>query len=166
MSTLLERLLVSCPYSLARGYVAESLATPASSGESQVVRLEVPFGASGDSPGMAKEVLVTYGAGSDPRHFDQPWTIRWTPTGGGPYPDFAGTLTVRADETYRSCELELEGSYEPPLGAAGKIFDAVAGSRIATATAREFLRRLARSIEERYAREEREKTAARNASAS
>lgn len=164
MSILFERLLVACPYSLARGYVSESLQGLATSGQPQTVRLEVPFGPSEDSPGMAKEVLITYSPGHDPRHFDQPWRLSWTPVGGGPYPDFEGTLTVRADEEYSACELELQGAYDPPLGAAGKVFDAVVGSRIAVATAREFLRRLARAIESRYAREESEKAVARGSS--
>jgi hypothetical protein len=56
--------------------------------------------------------------------------------------------------------LELSGTYEPPLGLAGMVFDAVLGQRIAQETARELLRKLAATIETQYRVTEDEKTAA------
>jgi hypothetical protein len=130
----------------------DSLRALATTRQPQLLRLRVPINIGGNNSGggIEKDVIVTFGEGADPLHFDQPWTVEWTPRGGGPYPDFEGTLTVRADEDYASSVLELQGRYEPPLGAAGAAFDAVLGSRIASATAREFLRRLGQDIEERY----------------
>lgn len=158
MSTLFHRRYLACPYDRARRALQETLAGAASSGEPQLLRLHVPFpGTDGPGPGLEKDVVVTYGVGKDPLHFDEPWTLHWHPSNGGPFPDFDGTLTVRADEDYTTCALELRGTYEPPLGAPGAMFDAVLGSRVASATAREFLKEIGGRIEERYRTEERAK---------
>jgi hypothetical protein len=155
MSDLLQRHYLACPYQRARTYLEESLRSAASSNQPQILRLRVPIRIGNAQTGdLEKEVTVTYGEGVDPMHFDQPWTVQWSPVGGGPYPDFEGTLTVRADEDYTSSVLELQGTYQPPLGIAGAAFDAVAGSRIASATAREFLATVGRNIEERFKSDE------------
>jgi hypothetical protein len=99
---------------------------------------------------MVKEVDVTYGRGVDPMHFDQVWTMTWKPHGGGPYPTFTGALTVRSDEDYTGCILELTGEYEPPMGALGVAFDAIVGSRLAAGTASELLRVIGERLIERY----------------
>ncbi len=157
MTTLLQRYYLHCPYARARTHLDAALGAFAESGEHQVVRLRVPIDLDGSAAGLQKDVLVQYGKGTDPLHFDEPWTVRWTPNRGGPFPDFDGTLTVRADEDFNVCVLELQGTYDPPLGIVGAAFDAVLGSRIASATAREFLRRIGRDIENRYRSEEHEK---------
>jgi hypothetical protein len=46
--------------------------------------------------------------------------------------------------------LVLDGSYEPPLGSAGRIFDAVVGRRIAHATAADLLTHMRDYIEISY----------------
>jgi hypothetical protein len=99
---------------------------------------------------MVKEVDVTYGRGEDPMHFDQVWIVKWTPHGGGAYPTFTGTLTVRADEDYTGCILEISGEYEPPLGVLGLAFDAIVGSRLAAGTASELLGSIGERLIERY----------------
>ena len=68
---------------------------------------------------VSKNVVVMMTPGSDPMHMEQPWHVRWSPEGGGPYPDFDGELTVRADEDWNSSLLELRGVYIPPGGAFG-----------------------------------------------
>ena len=104
--------------------------------------------------GLEKNVLVRYERGKDPLHFDEPWNIYWTPEGGGPYPDFAGELTVRADDSYRDAVLELSGDYLPPFGAAGAAFDMVLGAKIASFTAQTLLKEIGASMEDRYHAEE------------
>lgn len=106
---------------------------------------------------LVKEVAVTFGVASDPMHFDEPWSVHWKPI-AGPYPEFDGELTVRADETYESSRLELCGSYRPPGGTAGAAFDAVVGNRIARATAQALLARFGFEMESRYAKDEKSKT--------
>jgi hypothetical protein len=157
MSDLHEKAFVKCPYHLAQGYLEEDMRERAALPASRTITLRVPLGG-GD---LAKDVSVTVGPGVDPMHFDQPWKIHWTPKGGGPYPDFDGELTVRADENYTSAFLELRGTYRPPGGPLGAAFDHVAGAHIATATAKALLAELARNMEARYHRDEQAKQTSR-----
>lgn len=153
MEHLLERRVVTCPYLQAKEdlgrIAAESALRP------ERLTLRVPLGH--DRTLAEKDVLVTYDEESDPMHFDQPWHVTWRPDGGGPFPSFDGRLTVRHDERYEQCVLELDGGYRPPLGAAGEVFDRLIGRAIALATARELLDRFGSLMEERYRREERTK---------
>ena len=154
MSALHERLSVACPYTLAKGYLDAELRDLAATGRETTLRLHAAF------PGaeFARDVLVSYAAGTDPRHFDQPWRVHWTPKGGGPYPDFDGQLTVRADYDYNAAILELEGEYRPPGGLAGAAFDLALGTRIASQTAHELLGEIAARMEAHYHRDEAAKT--------
>lgn len=149
MSELLERRTVRCPYNLAQQYLAQAVGANAESGQPDrlTLTLSIPGGA------LVKDVIVTFGTAVDPMHFDQPWHIHWKPR-AGPYPEFDGELTVRADETYESSRLELQGSYRPPGGALGAAFDLAVGARIASATARALLDRIGSEMESRYRRDE------------
>jgi hypothetical protein len=149
MSQLSECRVVRCPYNLAQQYLAESVGGRAASGEESLLTLTV----SGPGVDLSKDVIVTFSPAVDPMHFDQPWRIHWKPQ-AGPYPEFDGELTVRADETYKSSVLQLQGAYRPPGGALGAAFDWAAGSRIATATAQALLRRIGDGMEARYRRDE------------
>ncbi len=154
MSELHERRFLNCPYNRARELLAQAVADAVDSGTGRKVRLTLPI------PGgqLAEDVLVEIKRGTDPSGFDQPWVLHWDPT-NGMYPSFDGTLTVQADETYRTSQLVLKGSYTPPGGAAGAAFDAAVGSRIAAATANELLRTVGDALERRYQTEEQAKTA-------
>ncbi len=149
MSQLFERHVVRCPYHLAQRYLADTIRDRARSGEESILALTVSV------PGMelVKNVTVSFGAATDPMHFDQPWRIHWKPQ-AGPYAEFDGELTVRADETYKSGLLELVGSYRPPGGVLGAAFDWAAGYRIARATAQELLARIGNEMESRYIADE------------
>jgi len=149
MSQLSERRVVHCPYHLAQKYLAQTVEGRADSGEESLLTLTV----GGPGVDMAKDVIVTFGSAVDPMHFDQPWRIHWRPQ-AGPYPEFDGELTVRADETYETSLLELRGAYRPPGGALGAAFDWAAGSRIASATAQALLRRVGDGMQARYRRDE------------
>lgn len=154
MTHLHEHRYLKCPYTRAKGYIRLAFDEAAKAHTPRTISLQVPF-AGGDATGaLHKDVIATYAEGTDPMHFDQPWKIHWTPAEGGPYPDFDGELTVRADEDYPTSILELTGSYRPPLGVPGAIFDAVLGKRIAEATARELLRTIGENMEARYRAEE------------
>jgi hypothetical protein len=152
MTKLSECRVVQCPYHLAQRYLADDVCELAKSGKQSHLTLTISV------PGLelVKDVLVTFGPSVDPMHFDQPWQIHWRPQ-AGPYPEFDGQLTVRADETYESARLELTGSYRPPGGALGAAFDWAAGSRIASATARALLARLGDEMKSRYEDDERAK---------
>lgn len=153
MSDLLERRFVLCPYNLAQGYLADIVGRRTGTRGPLTLTLALP-GAE-----LLKEVVVTYDAAVDPMHFDQPWHAHWTPK-AGPYPDFDGELTVRADETYASCLLELQGSYRPPGGALGAAFDRTVGHHIAKATAQALLQRIGAELEARYVADEKTKAEA------
>ena len=71
--------------------------------------------------------------------------LTWAPKDGGPYPTFAGTLSVAEDAAGWS-RIEIDGTYSPPLGIAGMAFDAVVGHRIAQATATELLAEIKRLL--------------------
>lgn len=152
MTHIYERLFLRCPYVRAREYLREALESAATGNSVQTLPLTAPLAF---VPGtLEKNVLVRYERGSDPLHFDEPWNVYWTPEGGGPYPDFAGQITVRADESYRGALLELMGDYAPPFGAVGRAFDMVIGAKIASATAKSLLQQIGASMESRYQTEE------------
>jgi len=65
--------------------------------------------------------------------------ISWEPKGTALLPRFNGILRFQWDEDYGNTWLIIEGDYEPPLGDAGKAFDAVIGQRIARGTLRALL---------------------------
>jgi hypothetical protein len=73
--------------------------------------------------------------------------IRWVPTGHGPYPTFEGILCA-SDEGSGFSRLDIDGTYQPPFGAAGALFDAAFGKRLAEAAVRELLANLKASVEE------------------
>ena len=151
MTHIYERLFLKCPYVRAREFLRESLEASVG-GNVQTLPLKARLAF---VPGtLEKNVLVRYERGRDPLHFDEPWNVIWTPEGGGPYPDFAGELTVRADESYRGAVLELQGDYVPPFGAVGRAFDIALGQRIASSTAQTLLRDIGDRMEQRYALEE------------
>ena len=64
----------------------------------------------------------------------------WRPAWRG-FPSFGATLTIQA--VGNKTELVLEGSYEPPGGAAGRFFDRVVGRKLAARTMDAFLSQLA-----------------------
>jgi hypothetical protein len=151
MTNVLQRLPVACPYHLAEQYLAGIVAPSVESGRTDRIELAAPIDVRDRHVAtVVKAVDVTYGRGEDPMHFDQVWIVKWTPHGGGLYPTFTGTLTVRSDEDYNGCVLELAGEYEPPMGALGAAFDAIVGSRLAAGTASELLRAVGERLTERY----------------
>jgi len=75
------------------------------------------------------------------------YDVSWQPSGGGPFPCFTGSLSIPNAEDYTSCFLQLDGTYEPPLGALGAAFDALVGHAIAESTGRDLLDRVGTYLE-------------------
>jgi hypothetical protein len=75
----------------------------------------------------------------DQQGLEYPVDIAWKPKGTDLLPSFNGLLRFQYDENYGNTWLVIEGDYEPPLGLAGKVFDEVAGQRIARTTLRALL---------------------------
>ena len=77
--------------------------------------------------------------------------VSWEATGpSGLFPRFEGELRVSALDPDRS-ELNLTGHYRPPLGRTGQALDDAVLARVAHATVRSLLRRLAHVLEEESA---------------
>ncbi|TAN20390.1 MAG: Rrf2 family transcriptional regulator [Actinomycetota bacterium] len=116
----------------------------AASAEGEAIRVRVgPSGAAW----LGKIVAVHLG---EPEGTDEALVIpfAWEATGPtGLFPHLEGKLRLSAVDPERS-ELALTGRYRPPLGRAGQVLDETLLSRIASATVRSFLRRVARILEE------------------
>ena len=73
--------------------------------------------------------------------------VSWAPKDGGPYPSFAGTLSV-AEDAIGYSRIEIDGEYRPPFGIAGAAFDAAVGRRIAQGSIAELLAELKRILQD------------------
>jgi hypothetical protein len=96
---------------------------------------------------LGKVVAVDF---ATPRGTDDDLVIpvSWEATGPtGLFPRFKGELHVSAVDPDRT-ELSLSGRYRPPLGRAGHVLDEAVLARVAHATIRSLLRRMARVLEE------------------
>jgi hypothetical protein len=67
----------------------------------------------------------------------------WRPGWRG-FPSFGATLTVRP--TGEETDLVLEGSYEPPGGFVGRLFDRIVGQKLAARTMDALLDQLAHNV--------------------
>jgi hypothetical protein len=143
-----ERRFLSCPYVSAREYLRDAMQASSDGQKAHALPSTAPIACPEGTP--EKRVLVRFEPGCDPLRFDEPWNAYWTPEGGGPYPDFAGELTVRAGENFRGAILELTGEYVPPPEAMGHTLDMVTGAKIASAVAKALLEQIAQTLEERY----------------
>ncbi len=116
----------------------------AASAEGEAIRVRVgPAGASW----LGKNVAIHLGdADGNGEMLAIPFT--WEATGpAGLFPQLTGELRLTAVDPERS-ELSLSGHYRPPLGRAGQVLDEALLSKVAAATVRSFLRRIARTLEE------------------
>lgn len=111
------------------------------------LRLRVPI--TGQERGLCvdREVWVEAWRDRDDLKLNELIRVTWTPEGKVAFPKFSGTLVVSGDGDPSRSHVELDGTYEPPLGAAGESFDAVIGRKLAESTAREFLEEVKRGVE-------------------
>lgn len=89
---------------------------------------------------LVRNVNVTASRRRDAQNLNEEIAITWVPVGDGPFPTFSCRLIVWSEERRDEAFIQLEGSYEPPLGEAGQVFDAAIGSALAQRTAAGFLR--------------------------
>lgn len=108
----------------------------------------IRVGPLGAAPGMSKLVRVR---SRDPvRHGDRlVLTLRWEAagSGGGLFPALDADITLAPAEG-GGCLLALDGAYRPPLAELGASLDRVLLHRVATATVRDLLARIATAIGE------------------
>lgn len=116
-------------------------------GKDGVARLRLRVPTDGATRGLAleREVCVQARRARGEAMLNDLMLITWIPEGTGVFPTFEGILIVRADNGNSS--IELDGTYTPPFGPAGQVFDATIGHRIAESTARELLKDLKAAVE-------------------
>ncbi len=154
-SILRERIYIDVPLNRAAGLLESFFACRVPAGEGAArLELSVP-----DLPlELQRGVAATFERVGPASGWNDTVHVKWRPEGGGPFPDFDGTLKIVADEDYNACWLALDGTYVPPGGIAGRLFDAAVGTRIAHATGRRLLEQIKAEVEATFAREEREKS--------
>jgi len=96
---------------------------------------------------LTKDVVVQIQKRRDSLNLNDEFGIEWAPASGGPFPTFHGRVIVWSEGKPNASFLELDGTYEPPLGVLGEAFDATLGSAIAKRTARAFLEDVAEGID-------------------
>ena len=147
MSSIVEKELVHAPLAAADSLLQAFFATyPAPDGASACLTLHA-----GD---IAHAANVSLESAHRPEDMTPRYRVHWEPTRPGPYPVFAGELLIGADNDYDAFWLRLNGTYTPPAGIAGQVFDAVVGHRIAVAVARNLLTEMRGAMETRFATRE------------
>jgi len=160
MSELVEKIYADCALNQGPRYLERFLAMHARGDDGAiVVPLRAPLAIAGMRADLEKSVEFVFSRVRTGADMIPKIAVRWEPVDGGPFPTFEGTVSIEGDEDYTRCAVVLRGNYEPPLGIAGKTFDAAVGGRIARATAREFLERIREFIEAAYRATERAKKA-------
>lgn len=140
--------IVRCPFSEAEDY-AEDFFRRAAEGIELRVPMRDLFAGMG-SGHARKHVMMLFERHGDADAEGRPHdmlTFGWK-AGTRMFPDFHGTLRLNIASVHTT-RIEFFGVYEPPFGSAGSAFDFLIGRRIAKATMRDLLRRLAKSMERR-----------------
>lgn len=149
MSRVSEQLLVPCPAAEADARLARYFSRLRRADGTVRLRLQVSLGGARRLPDVALErnVIATISRGRDIENINDVTRISWAPEGGGPFPRFDGTLLTWGEDDPRfESFVGIEGEYTPPLGAAGKLFDGIAGKRIAHRTCLALLQQIAVAI--------------------
>ncbi len=110
--------------------------------------LEVPLDDFGlpTSFALAREVELRVARERDAENLNDVFRIMWSPSGGGPFPHFNGTIVVWSEDDPDAGFLELNGEYEAPRTVAGEAFDVTIGHLIAERTVKHFVERVANGI--------------------
>jgi hypothetical protein len=106
---------------------------------------------------VAHAAVVRLEPAPRPEDMTPRYRVHWEAAEGGPYPAYDGELLIGADNDYDTFWLLSDGTYTPPGGIAGQVFDAVAGHRIAGAVARNLLIEIRVAIETLFAAQEQAK---------
>lgn len=150
MTEIVEKEPVKAPLASAHVLLAAFFAAhPGPNGDGARVLLRA-----GD---VAQAAIIHMEGAHRPADMTPRYRVHWEADGGGPYPVFDGELRIGADEDYNAFWLILEGTYHPPGGVAGQVFDRVIGHRIAAASARNLLTEMRTEIEAAFAAQERAK---------
>jgi hypothetical protein len=109
--------------------------------------LRVRIGPAGPVPGLSTTTVVELGAARR-RENAVVVPLTWHASGlSGMFPALTADLEIAALGPEQT-QVTLMGRYDPPLGGLGRRLDVLLFHRVAQATARSFLRRLVRVLEE------------------
>lgn len=139
---------VRCPFSIAPAYAANFLRRFGAEPLETVIKL--PFVALGlPFPGALKrKVRLRFRIQDDNsdtvRQHEAIRIVWWSES--ALLPNLSGTLRFRVAKPAETL-LIFEGTYQPPFGTAGAIFDRFFGRHLATATARDLLVRIGDALE-------------------
>jgi hypothetical protein len=133
-----------CPFSIAQEYAQQYLQRTETGGSEPlaVYPFALPFFS------LRRSVAMSFSLASDdtePGRAHDQVLVRWT-SGFGLLPDFRGTIRFRPEQN--ETLVMIDGSYKPPLGRPGAVFDRLIGKWIATSTISDLLRRITSSLEE------------------
>jgi hypothetical protein len=146
MSDVHEYTSVHCPFAQVPSYLDKFFKSMgARDGIGATIELSAPLG----EVNLERHVIASIVPLKPYPGYDR-FSIGWEPRGGGPFPKFEGTVSV-SEESIGYSRLDLDGSYVPPGGPLGAVFDAAVGNRIAHQTARLLLERIRDAVESGYA---------------
>jgi hypothetical protein len=134
----------ACPFSIAQEYAQQYLQRSETGGRNPLVvyPFALPFFS------FRRSVAMSFSVASDetePGRAHDRVLVRWN-SGFGLLPDFSGTIRFRPDRA--GTLVMIDGSYKPPFGRPGAVFDRLIGKWIATNTISDLLRRITSSLEE------------------
>jgi hypothetical protein len=95
---------------------------------------------------LEHDVIMQFRKRGDVEDVDGIYSVQWIAAGDGPYPRFIGVMNVSAGADPRTSSLEIDGTYNPPLGLFGRIFDWILGRRLARHSIERFVEKIAQSI--------------------
>jgi hypothetical protein len=143
MTMIADKKLVHAPLASASTFLQAVLAAhPAPSGPGARILLRA---------GEAEQsAIITLHPLHRPEDMTPRYGVHWEAEGGGRFPMFDGELVIEADEDYNAFLLVLNGTYVPPGGLPGHVFDAVIGHRIAQEAAHGLLNEICLETERRF----------------
>ena len=149
MTEVFGTITVKAPYSVAMDAVIRFLRA-----KDNRLMLVVPLKklGLGANLGLEREVNVAFvpqRGQKGMRQLHDELHLAWEPTGGGPFPNFTGSLKMHPHSS--DTEIVLSGEYQPPLGVVGEAFDAMIGKKIAETTGQTLLEALKEGIEADFA---------------
>jgi len=155
MAVVRERVYIEAPYGRVVGAVERRLGLDPGQTDGQCVLLLVAPVAEGRQ--ITRDIAAATKRLPGTANFTSQYRIAWAAgqtQRGFPTPGFEGIITLCAGEDYDESELEIHGRYEPPGGAAGKLFDDVVGRRIAHTTIGSLLDGIGRELRASHERTE------------
>jgi len=146
MARIREQISLDCPIAEALPRLEEYFTAHRDARGVTRTRLRVPVDAPLRGLAVEHEAIIVSRRTRDENNLNDVIAVTWEPAEGGPYPRFSGTLIAWAEHDPKRTFLEIDGTYSPPGGLAGELFDEAIGKRIAARTARALLEDIAQAM--------------------